>query len=411
MMMAATLVGSGAALLTASPHVTHAASRVATRCALFATGADDFKPTDSETLLGEFFASGGDITKISDDDEDDYELDDDNTREMLEQFMLTDEFEHFMAGEESDADDDDDSLARALVEESALSDVPPLTVTPASSSTAMLADEGVVRLGSALSADTAATLRDHVLTELDEVLHAEGSARGESTSRFSSVLAPHGTERESSDAVERRWDLRMRLSPLVRRAVCELVGGTVGDTLEATCGLDAELYELAALIAAPGAAPQPLHADTLWNADGCLFTSFVALQQVAREIGPTRFLRGTHTAKAHAAFDDACTPDAIGAYLGSEQLSGRAACGLLETGDATLYDGRLLHGGSANTCDADDGAPAAAEVRVLFYATFKRAAADAAELGNPEAYSLLSSYRGRFTLGDLRKLSEEDDWE
>ena len=54
-----------------------------------------------------------------------------------------------------------------------------------------------------------------------------------------------------------------------------VLAGDVGATMEAAAGADAELYELAALIARPGAAPQPLHADTLWTEGGCLYTAFV----------------------------------------------------------------------------------------------------------------------------------------
>ena len=69
-------------------------------------------------------------------------------------------------------------------------------------------------------------------------------------------------------------------------------------------------------------------------------------------------------------------------------------------GEATLYDGRMLHAGSAHhgphaaTLEED-------AVRVLFYATFRRARADP-ELGNDAAHSLLDRYRGRFRLADLR---------
>ena len=44
-------------------------------------------------------------------------------------------------------------------------------------------------------------------------------------------------------------------------------------------------------------------------------------------------------------------------------------------------------------------------MRVLFYVTFRRAASDAAAVGNAAAYSLLARYRGRFTLGALRSLA------
>ena len=188
------------------------------------------------------------------------------------------------------------------------------------------------------------------------------------------------------------------------RAVRELLSSSVGDTLLAACGPDATLHELAALISSPGASPQPLHADTLWCEGGCLFTSFVALQPVSRELGPTRFLKRTHTADAHEQFEKAVNDGKSGEWVGSLPTD-HATCGLLELGEATLYDGRLLHGGSSNVdapSSPSDGEDRSEEgVRVLFYLTFARAAAEAEELGNEEAHSLISGYRGRFTLGRL----------
>jgi hypothetical protein len=83
---------------------------------------------------------------------------------------------------------------------------------------------------------------------------------------------------------------------------------------------------------------------------------------------------------------------------------------LLEAGEATLYDGRLLHGGSANVgrpaavpaAEEEDEAGAEADgVRVLFYATFRRAGADSDD-ANDAAHSLWHRYRGRFSLRQLR---------
>ena len=54
--------------------------------------------------------------------------------------------------------------------------------------------------------------------------------------------------------------------------------------------------------------------------------------------------------------------------------------------------------------EAKGGAEGGMEgARVLFYATFRRAAA-AAEVANDEAHSLWAPYRGRFTLAQLRRL-------
>ena len=75
-------------------------------------------------------------------------------------------------------------------------------------------------------------------------------------------------------------------SPQVRDALHELMRGATGDVLEVSAGGGAPLFELAALVSAPGARAQPMHADTLWCEGGCLFSAFVALQPVRREMGP-----------------------------------------------------------------------------------------------------------------------------
>ena len=115
-------------------------------------------------------------------------------------------------------------------------------------------------------------------------------------------------------------------------------------------------------------------------------------------MGPTRFLLGTHaTVATHEAFEDG---QEDGSFLAEGDFE--VACGLLEQGEATVYDGRLLHAGSANVC-AVTAAEDESRVRILFYVTAKRAAADADELGNDEAHSLLSCYRGRLpSIGALR---------
>ena len=303
-------------------------------------------------------------------------------------------------------------MDRACDEESQLANIPGISLAESGHEARDLSSVGVIRLGGCLSDSTASELRAHILSEL--LLSCDDEDDGDDDSSLSAVLSPHGTFTEE----RRRWDLRLRLSPLVRRALQELLSGGVGDALQSRSGSDAILYELAALVVAPGAAPQPLHADALFNDDGCLFTAFVALQEVSRSMGPTRFILGTHTEEAHAAFDQGKDD---GSFLGALPEGASVACGLLRTGDATVYDGRLLHGGSASS-SSDEGAGdddgvsergaeallSDEKVRVLFYVTVHRADADPEELANDEAHSLLEGYRGRFTLGQLR--APDFDW-
>ena len=120
-----------------------------------------------------------------------------------------------------------------------------------------------------------------------------------------------------------------------------------------------------------------------WDADPCLFTAFVALQDVDLERGPTLFFPGSHlSADAQDDLEDD-GPSALDAF--------GAEVGVMRAGACTLYDGRLLHAGQPNT----------RETRVLFYVSFKAPGADGG-LGNEAAHSIDADLFGRgLALGDL----------
>ena len=267
-------------------------------------------------------------------------------------------------------------------------------------------EHGVVRV-CAISPQVAEELRREVLSQLEHARGAEASeARrsGEEGEVFSSVLAPDdGLETPA----EVRWDLRLRLTKPVTTALSEMFApdessgnggsddavnavhnGSVGRLMEQLVGGGgAELWELAALVSAPGALAQAVHSDTLYSATPCLFTAFVALQPVTSENGPTRFVPRTHTAEAQAARPEAEER----AFLAS-----RDTClGILSAGEAAIYDGRLRHCGSANRGDS---------LRVLFYVTLRHALDDDETLSaraNEAAHSIRKEYAGRLRLEDL----------
>ena len=153
----------------------------------------------------------------------------------------------------------------------------------------------------------------------------------------------------------------------------------------ACLGEGAQLYELAALISDPGSPQQPFHPDTPYRDDQgvAVLTAFIALQPVDETMGPTLFVPGSHTAEAHAAFnqrDDG--GDARLAVL-RRQPVWRAALG---AGDVALFDSRLIHCGSANRSPRR---------RVLFYISFRAAGAHA-----PPG-TLLYDLRGVHSLADF----------
>ena len=120
-----------------------------------------------------------------------------------------------------------------------------------------------------------------------------------------------------------------------------------------------------------------------WDADPCLFTAFVALQDIDLERGPTLFFPGSHlSATAQDDLEDD-GPSALDAF--------DAEVGAMRAGACTLYDGRLLHAGQPNSQGT----------RVLFYVSFKAPGADG-ELGNEAAHSIDADLFERgLTLGDF----------
>ena len=130
-----------------------------------------------------------------------------------------------------------------------------------------------------MSEPTARLLLDEVLDQLAFAQeHVTGFEDGEDHSHFSAVLAPAASEAAIATGDETRWDLRLALTEPVRAALHELLRGPVGVALAGLAGGDAALVELAAVVSAPGAAPQVLHPDAEWSASGLVFTAFVALQ-------------------------------------------------------------------------------------------------------------------------------------
>ena len=365
-------------------------------------------PDASVEAAIEAFLSNVDYDDIDDSDWDEME-DEDEQWDSVSDDPDWDRFEQELEDEKSYPE-------KALAEQAYLGAGEPLQVDESSSSTSALAaafaadGPGVVRLQRALSAPLAAELRAFALSEMHRARRELDDPTVSATreSRLSNVLA--------SGLGGKRWDVRLPMTAVVRRALSELLGegAPLGDAFERLGGGPAaELWELSAMISAPGAAAQIIHSDC----DGApqpplLHTAFVALQPVTRRLGPTRWLPSTHAdASAHAAVtahgdvtvlrgaaasaDDHGDGDDEAATRTSPPLS---YVGLLDAGDASLYDGRILHCGGANTAEADEDGDG---LRVLFYTTFRHAGAGEAQ-GNPGARSLLARYDGRVTLGMLR---------
>ena len=246
--------------------------------------------------------------------------------------------------------------------------------------------DGVARVDQVLSKKSAQRLRALVLAELDKEI---GEDDGRNTGHFSDVLSP--TNSRARIPATTRWDFRLPLTSTVAESVEELLGGELGKAFDELCGgSDAELWELAAIVSAPGSAPQTVHSDTVFDARPCLFTSFVALQDIGADSGPTRFFPCSHNANSHSAFDDSAETFLPGVPCVDAQLP---------QGSCSLYDGRLLHCGRANT--SPDGGNDRENWRVLFYVTFRHTQNTAVdEVANEAAHSIRPELLGRLTLAN-----------
>ena len=128
-------------------------------------------------------------------------------------------------------------------------------------------------------------------------------------------------------------------SDAVASAAAAVAASPVGSALEELCGGDAPLFDLCAVISAPGAPIQPLHSDLGFDSAEAapLYTCFVALQETPSALGPTEFCLGSHVdAGAHSALREGA-------------LSREAVPFPLAVGAAVLFDPRIAHRGGPNS--------------------------------------------------------------
>eukprot|EP00747_Dinoflagellata_sp_TGD_P168012 gnl/TRDRNA2_/TRDRNA2_193486_c0_seq1.p1 gnl/TRDRNA2_/TRDRNA2_193486_c0~~gnl/TRDRNA2_/TRDRNA2_193486_c0_seq1.p1 ORF type:complete len:437 (+),score=80.91 gnl/TRDRNA2_/TRDRNA2_193486_c0_seq1:63-1373(+) len=212
------------------------------------------------------------------------------------------------------------------------SEQPPLVPTaPGPAAYAALKDQGVVRLDSVLSSESAAAARSTVIQRLDTLL-SDWEVNKKDRTKFGAV-----TCRKS------RYDVLLQPDGgAAEAAVRDAMAGPLGELMEAAVGFKAQLQEFGALISDEGAGRQPLQLKTAYQAEAPMYTAVIALQDESIEIGPTLFMTGTHT---QAAFD---------AFVGgdikkSDLLRGRPFVGsMLRKGDCAVFDSRLLHADAVN---------------------------------------------------------------
>ena len=234
--------------------------------------------------------------------------------------------------------------------------------------------QGVLRVDGAISPQTAAELLNEINATLERELSRagqRGSSRGLPSESFGNVYCKGN-----------RYDLKLPLDGVAAKALKEAIDKLRPFLEDVAGGERAKLCEFAALVSDPGSMRQPVHPDTNYRRDRCVLTSFVALQDVTADMGPTIFIPGSHTASAHLAFRDA-------GERGGPALAAPNRVATLSAGDATLFDSRLLHCGGGNESDRR---------RVLFYFSFE---VDGSDNPNTAVSSIREELRGKYSLADL----------
>lgn len=237
-----------------------------------------------------------------------------------------------------------------ILEQAPRAEIAELRPGDAASAVAALDKDGAVRIDEVLSPESSQALLAHVNACLEEKRKALQAQDLRAESSFGDVLMR-----------ENRYDLYLDLDPPVKDALQEALAA-MAPTLAGALGPDAELFELAALVADPKAPRQPVHPDTPYREGegAAILTTFVALQDVEPDMGPTDIVPRTHTAEAHVRFNAQDDGGREKVQLLREYGNHK---GVLRTGDANVIDSRLIHAGGGND---------SRKRRVLFYFSFRR---------------------------------------
>ena len=253
-------------------------------------------------------------------------------------------------------------------------------------------EDGVVLIPGVLTKETAASLRECILNEIEVMRDA---IRRDPSLSFSLFYVPaeihFSTPRgyvllpfRDSHSVLRETGT----SPIVTAARELLAPGTpLAGLFGETCdGADSQLYDFCALRTEPGAARQVVHSDTPHQEIPGLFCAFVALQDVTMEMGGTMFIPKTHIQNTERKkFDSGNSNEMLRAA--------KPKYTMLKAGDAVFFDMRTLHAGLANL--QDGGAQ-----RILLAITFRNLKAKEALGHRP---NLRPGYVGQFTLGTFQE--------
>lgn len=238
---------------------------------------------------------------------------------------------------------------------------------------AQFREQGLLRVNGVVGRATCERLREEVDAALLDARSVQGDA------------AP----------VECRWDVFLPLDESVLGALSETIA-PLRPLLDQLFTPDATLCELSALVTDAGSPRQGLHFDTpIEPGAPLLVTCFVALQDVAEDMGGTIMLPRTATCAAHQQLAHVCEEsmdDMLGptATVGSLHALPIVRCAI-KAGDVVCMDSRLLHCGGANK--------SAGQRRRLFYFTIHDGGGKPLPRG--ASYSMFPQYQSKLRLNQM----------
>ena len=192
---------------------------------------------------------------------------------------------------------------------------------------------------------------------LDAAVAEEVRSRLSGEMRAALALPDHGASSGITFATihdrVRRDDMCLLMTDENRALVCTIINRFPDVFLE-LLGPSAKLVEFGVIASYPGAKRQTIHADVTYDPDARrVYTAFVALQDITREMGPTNIWAGTQSAY----WCEFYKPRMLGPvdpYYDENPPDQMAVA----AGDAVLMDTRVMHAGGDNLSEKD---------RLLFY--------------------------------------------
>ncbi len=238
---------------------------------------------------------------------------------------------------------------------------------------AQFREQGMLRVNGVVGSATCERLRAEVDAALQDARSVQGGA----------------------EPVERRWDVFLPLDESVLGILSETIA-PLRPLLAQLFTPDAALCELSALITDAGSPRQGLHFDTGMEPGApLLMTCFVALQDIAQDMGGTLMLPRTATSAAHQQLSHACE-ESMGDMVGPTTTVGSlpalpvVRCAI-KAGDVVCMDSRLLHCGGANK--------SAGQRRRLFYFTIHDGGGKPLPRG--ASYSMFPQYQSKLRLDQM----------